>query len=1076
MNDYMKIKNLLGDINYNYIINKHNDVITKIVTDNHTDDFIRLMKNYSNLNFFNALYSSVRVILLNYYKIKKERKYYGVNYIIPEEFKSMNFVIKREIENFEDLNNIFMNHLFLLPEDELIIDKVGINNLQKFDNDTHYLSTELQSGYTKYNFLFNFTSYLYHNKKLEYKIPSYDKFLNLIHDYILYLKTNKDKSIYLNYRNFPDYFKNKFPDLFIDEDMPNDLKVRFYLGKITLSSIEKDIEYLPKLKNKNLEVLFSDKIYIMHNNQDINFIKFYIDKFGRNAFIELVSSFGYLLNSINNKEIDITLPKKIFDKKIRSHIYQEIKNTETRYEFIAKSTFYNARKFKEEYSSLFLDENVPTDLKENFYEGLTFRYLSNNRRYLKYIKDKDFITSLIKCEDISTIKFFELLKDDAIRVILNNPDTISKALKEDKLDQLCFWYIKTNRSYIPDYSVIKIFPTNQINNFINNRNKWKGLLKSKTFNKEENREVLLKLAYVMGVFNYDDTGFKKLQEIILDVPKKLSKNNAFFINIMRNFDNNDNKYMSVVESKVSKIKKSFIKEGLKIDKFHFIDNIYKSNEDGTCTLMINMQEYPKSTILLREFMEENELEGLLTPEICDDLFSDFKMKYNSEFKDLLINNFNKIMNDDNYRFYISHIQRKFDEIKKFNCNRKINLEIALDYVKNNSLEYVDLGNELLADHMSKIGYNQEKYNRIQEIYNIGKRRLYSSIPRIYNKTDKYQYEIVRLDDITPLEVGELTDCCQKLDALGESCMIHSMIDKNGRLFVIKDLEGNLISESWVWRNKDVICFDNIEIPKKVMINNGYNPLFVDRKLKTKFGDEILDVYIKASKDIYNYDNESYKKLLDNNLITEEQYNELRVKKITIGRGFSSIIGSLDYYLKKDQLCESPLLFDNVITKDNSLYIRDSRTQYIVINEKEKKSTLENIYPYIDDYEIYDENNLDEIKVFKIKREHLFYNNESDFINFGMEGKEFINDLNNYYSSNNIKIIMNSIFTIIFEEKEDEIIIKDYFYNKEIDKKTIEITLKNAVNQLNLKKTCIIPEYLIEISEKKTNILCLKQWF
>ena len=29
----------------------------------------------------------------------------------------------------------------------------GINNLQKFDNDTHYLSTELQSGYTKYNFL-----------------------------------------------------------------------------------------------------------------------------------------------------------------------------------------------------------------------------------------------------------------------------------------------------------------------------------------------------------------------------------------------------------------------------------------------------------------------------------------------------------------------------------------------------------------------------------------------------------------------------------------------------------------------------------------------------------------------------------------------------------------------------------------------------------------------------------------------------------------------------------------------------------------------------------------------------------
>ena len=41
-----------------------------------------------------------------------------------------------------------------------------------------------------------------------------------------------------------------------------------------------------------------------------------------------------------------------------------------------------------------------------------------------------------------------------------------------------------------------------------------------------------------------------------------------------------------------------------------------------------------------------------------------------------------------------------------------------------------------------------------------------------------------------------------------------MVDKNGRVFVIRDDKGNIVAQSWVWRNKDVLCFDNIEIPNK----------------------------------------------------------------------------------------------------------------------------------------------------------------------------------------------------------------------------------------------------------------------
>ena len=84
------------------------------------------------------------------------------------------------------------------------------------------------------------------------------------------------------------------------------------------------------------------------------------------------------------------------------------------------------------------------------------------------------------------------------------------------------------------------------------------------------------------------------------------------------------------------------------------------------------------------------------------------------------------------------------------------------------------------------------------IYNYGKQRTFSSIPRIENKVEGYSYEILRLDDPLAMAIGTLTDCCQELGDAAEVCMEHSMVDNNGRVFVIRDDEGNIIAQSWVW--------------------------------------------------------------------------------------------------------------------------------------------------------------------------------------------------------------------------------------------------------------------------------------
>ena len=59
-----------------------------------------------------------------------------------------------------------------------------------------------------------------------------------------------------------------------------------------------------------------------------------------------------------------------------------------------------------------------------------------------------------------------------------------------------------------------------------------------------------------------------------------------------------------------------------------------------------------------------------------------------------------------------------------------------------------------------------------------------------------------------------------------------MTDKNGRLFLIRDNEGNVVAQSWVWRNGNTICFDNIEIPERAF----------DRAIKSNLGKHSLTLY------------------------------------------------------------------------------------------------------------------------------------------------------------------------------------------------------------------------------------------
>ena len=75
-----------------------------------------------------------------------------------------------------------------------------------------------------------------------------------------------------------------------------------------------------------------------------------------------------------------------------------------------------------------------------------------------------------------------------------------------------------------------------------------------------------------------------------------------------------------------------------------------------------------------------------------------------------------------------------------------------------------------------------------------------------------------------------------IDGLSRTSLYHSISSKNGRTFVVRK-DGELIAQSWVWRNGNALCFDNVEARG----NYSY--------------DKLLEVYHKASGELLNISNE-----------------------------------------------------------------------------------------------------------------------------------------------------------------------------------------------------------------------------
>ena len=937
-------------------------------------------------------------------------------------------------------------------------------------------------------------------------------------------------------------FVREYPGIFVDFDNLTTiskyererLTEEFYDRRLDYDEIRMYPELVSVLKDKVLSIPFFEEDNGYHSDLEL------AEVFGNEKFLQLCAKYGDYISGIaeylskdiiikngkyiNLSEVDmdfqIPLSFEEVTKIIETVIARECKLGNIYYEKTGAPDF-----LIENYPELFLNEDAPKELKDYFYDKImTFEVLQRHKEWLPFLKGKSVSPSFLANNKKEIfLKYFELFDEEkGIKLGINRSETVNKMIELDQVELMKNWYDKTGGKFIPDFVVMQNFSLDEADKFLESGSNWSNLMRIPSFAKKpESRAAMLKLAYSFGAFDQDQRGFKKLQDLLTGLPKKIDSEQEYIIDIVdkqidhysqrRIFYHNtsitdvnngnhtiespnmtpeekeiaynkmieyakNNKFIDLIDSpSLVNLLETLKNEKLNIDfSKPIFSQLYKKNEDGSYTLNINPQSCPKSAQATRGILEKFRELLVLSPDKAHQLFGSFELKYDSDFREFLLANMDNIMKNTENASLVGGIQRQFSDIKVANSNRTLTWDLAVSYVQENKFKFVNVGNERVADISAVAGYTQADFYILQQIYNYGKQRTFSSIPRIKESIEKrsgrYTYEILRLDDPLALSVGTESNCCQELNNDAELCMEHSMVDKNGRVFVIKDEEGNITAQSWVWRNKDVLCFDNIEIPYKAFERVGKENQKLGRK---EFSDEVFAIYKQAAHELIEEDEKVYKELLESGKITQEQYNGLRLGKITVGLGYNDIAKSLKENSKLDKGNVSrPLPFEPPVKLESSFYTKDSITQYILEERDDRKEyDGETLAVHSDDYVEYNDENFTEkllVSLNKLKivtKEDPLYLDTS--VSDSADSKHLVTEIAKNYDLNpdTSRIIMSPNFAIIYDVNGDKLKIGDLLFNTKVDNKEQQMDIESkVVIQLRLALEQIASDKEIDVSD------------
>ena len=298
-----------------------------------------------------------------------------------------------------------------------------------------------------------------------------------------------------------------------------------------------------------------------------------------------------------------------------------------------------------------------------------------------------------------------------------------------------------------------------------------------------------------------------------------------------------------------------------------------------------------------KLLTNNDYKGLFTYGKAENMFSSLNYPYSQKFKEFFLKYEEEFISNPDLYSKFTVMASKFDNYleevgfnTRFTEGTLVPEEILL---KMSSEVYPNIevknGEHELIYQAKDAGLTEEQVKIALNLFEDMRKREYQTIPQERAETKKFRGRIVNIDDPIHFSIGEITNCCQTIGngQPGESSMIHSATERNGALFIVEELGENgkpigIISQSWTWRNGNRVCFDNVEIPHKVL----------EQLRQTGGFDEIVDIYKETAEKMIDTDKAKLKKLVEQGKITKEQYGSMVIKDVAIGLGCDDLIGNL----------------------------------------------------------------------------------------------------------------------------------------------------------------------------------------
>lgn len=592
-------------------------------------------------------------------------------------------------------------------------------------------------------------------------------------------------------KEFMDYFLDKYIDK-INEFKPREL--------LTFIEYIEDIDTYKKFVSSNY-----DKLNMAFNNIDEYDLKKYLDEIDKTKQEILISNF--FENIIKKQDI-----KEIIYN-INPYIIIELYN-----------------KNKKIFNSLTLNDWVKLCSKTRTFND-DFKNILDNFEIVNIEKlfDTQFYTFYYYKEDVSALKYIETKYRNNIinRGVLEEIDETTSIFSEKYLKNLSEFKVmlqnniisKNDKRYKQHLSNFIMFLKNQniINNIENNNFKeiekmFYRIVKGKSIT------ILYKLSSIEEI-----TIFNRLGQIDFKVED-------FTVEQLENYNVKQHKQLCKKFEKNNWYFKSYKQLILKLMLMVGFNNTRALLEINDTLPVL---EHLVGNVDVKNVKLDEQHNPILNMKLMNLLFSD---KDYSKMKEILSNKDN-----DLYKYF----PRMFNEWKVIVMNNKDkSLKMIIDFLKSDEISLPPKYYRL-EGLFKFIGCNNRNVDETLLLHDQMLTRVSSTIPRITGKKDEYSYEILRLDDMEALTVGNKTDCCFTVLGNGYSCLKHSLTSSNGRILVVK--KGNeILAHSWIWRNGNLLCLDNIEISKKI---NSVDFLDIylqvaDELIKTSYQSEGIEHCIK----------------------------------------------------------------------------------------------------------------------------------------------------------------------------------------------------------------------------------------